>query len=67
MPEAKVKKGALLLDILVKEGLISSKSEGRRLIEQGGVKIDDKVVSDVETEAKEGIYRIGKRKFLKII
>ncbi|HHW46258.1 MAG TPA: tyrosine--tRNA ligase [Clostridiales bacterium] len=35
-----------LLDVMLKAGLIPSKSEGRRLIVQGGVMVDDNKVSD---------------------
>ena len=64
--EAKVKKGTALIDVIVDNGLASSKSDARRVIEQGGVKIDDKIVELVDAEAKKGILKVGKRKFLKI-
>ncbi len=35
-----------LLDLMLKIGLIPSKGEGRRLIQQGGVSIDDKKIAD---------------------
>ncbi len=66
IPEANVKKGTLLIDVLVDNKLASSKSDARRVIEQGGVKIDDKVVDSIEAEAKEGILKVGKRKFMKL-
>lgn len=37
---------ANILNILVKAGLVKSKGEARRLIEQGGVSVDDKKVPD---------------------
>ena len=66
MPEAKVKKGSALIDVLVDEGLIASKSEARRLVEQGGIKLNDTPVSSIEAEVEEGICKVGKRKFLKL-
>ncbi len=36
-----------VLDLLVKCGLISSKGEGKRLIQQGGVSVDDNKVTDM--------------------
>ena len=40
--------GALpVLDLLTECGLIASKSEGRRLIEQGGINIDEQKIGDV--------------------
>ncbi len=36
-----------VLDLLLACGLIASKSEGRRLIEQGGINIDEQKIEDV--------------------
>jgi len=66
IPEVKVKKGTPLVDVLAENGLVVSKSEARRVIEQGGVKINDKVVTSAESRAEEGICKVGKRKFLRI-
>lgn len=58
-----------LVDALVESGLASSKSEARRLIEQGAVKINEEPVKDkdAEVEFKEGdILQKGKRDFRKI-
>lgn len=35
-----------VLDLMIKGGMIKSKSEGRRLIQQGGITVDDNKVSD---------------------
>jgi tyrosyl-tRNA synthetase len=66
MPEAKVKKGTLLIDVLTDNGLAKSKAEAKRLIEQGGVKVNDEAVTSVDVEASEGVVKVGKRKFLRI-
>jgi tyrosyl-tRNA synthetase len=66
MTEASVKKGTLLVDVLVKEKLVTSKSEAKRVIEQGGVKMNDKTVPSIDAKAESGVLRVGKRKFLKI-
>lgn len=58
-----------ILDLMEQAGLIKSRGEGKRLVEQGGVKIDDVVVEnwDGEIEFKGGeIIQIGKRSFIKI-
>lgn len=65
MPEVTVKKGAILIDVLVEQKLIASKSEARRLVEQGGIKVNDKPVDSIEATVEDGIVKIGKRKFLK--
>lgn len=65
-PEVKAKKGTLLIDFLVEQKLVASKSEGRRLIEQGGVKMGDTAIDSIEAQVEAGEYKIGKRKFVKI-
>lgn len=55
--------------ILVKAGLASSKSEARRLIQQGAVRFGDQRVSDVRLPAavEDGmVIRCGKRGFVRI-
>jgi tyrosyl-tRNA synthetase len=41
------KKGILVLDLLQEVGLISSKSEGRRLVQQGGISINGEKITDI--------------------
>lgn len=66
IPEVKAKKGESLLDLLLREKLITSKSDGRRLLEQKGIHLNDKAVTDVNAAAVAGTYKVGKRKFVKI-
>lgn len=71
IPEVKVsdKEGGVLVDFLVRHNLVKSKSEGRRLIEQGGVRVEQKVVEDANKRItpQEGmIIQIGKRKFFRL-
>lgn len=58
-----------LVDILVKAMLASSKSEARRLIQQGGVRIDGNVQkkenSSVELRARS-VIQVGKRRFIRV-
>ena len=59
----------LLVNLLKDAKMIASVSEGNRLIEQGGIKIDSEKVEDQKLQVKKGsenIYQVGKRKFLKI-
>ena len=53
-------------DALVQAKLVPSKSEARRLIEQGGVKLNNKVVQSGEEGISEGVLTVGKRKFAKV-
>jgi len=68
LPEHKTKKGADLAEVLVEAGLISSKSEYRRLIMQAGVKRNNQVVTPEEdpTLADGDTIQVGKRRFLKL-
>jgi len=45
-----------VLDLLVKTGLTASKGEARRLVEQGGISLNDEKVSDVTTTFEKGIF-----------
>lgn len=59
----------LLVDLLFVAGLVSSKSEARRLIRQRGVKLDGSIVEDPEIKvrlAPDTIIQVGKRKFLRL-
>ena len=58
-----------LIDLLYELKMVSSKGEARRLVQQGGVRIDDVVQKDFdkEIEVKNGmIAQVGKRRFVKI-
>jgi len=59
-----------IVDLLVEVKLAASKSEARRLIEQGGIKVDGEVVKDVNKIieiTKDGVLiQRGKRQFVKI-
>ncbi len=66
MPEIKATKGELLIDLLVRAEIVTSKSEARRLIEQKAVTMNEKLVDAFDVVAEKGITKVGKRKFLKI-
>jgi len=53
-------------DVMTESGLAESKSEAKRLIQQGGVTLNDKKITDPDSQIEEGILRVGKRKFKKI-
>ena len=58
-----------LVRLLVKAGLVKSNGEGRRSIQQGGVRINGEVVDDVDLdwEAEPGaVIQIGKRRFARV-
>ncbi|MFA5359614.1 MAG: tyrosine--tRNA ligase [Patescibacteria group bacterium] len=60
-----------IVELLLQVGLAASKSEARRLIEQGGVKVDGNVIKDinkiVEIVENGVLLQKGKRGFVKVI
>ena len=60
-----------LAELLAETGLAASKGEAKRLIEQGGVKIDGEKASnsaaEISVSDNEILMQVGKRKFLKLI
>jgi tyrosyl-tRNA synthetase len=68
MPKLKVKAGMTVMDALIASALCPSKSDARRQIEQGGVKLDGKVVKDAGMSVKAGaVIQKGKRHFVKLV
>jgi tyrosyl-tRNA synthetase len=71
MPEVRLDEPVSLLALLKDAGLISSTSEGRRLVEQGGVKLDGQTVGDIKLELAptggEQVVQVGRRKFVRLI
>lgn len=58
-----------ILDLLVSQKLATSRSEGRRLVEQGGVKIDQQVVTDWQHPVhikNNAVLQVGKRRFIRV-
>ena len=62
--------GIGILTLLVKCGLAASNGEGRRLVQQGGISINDTKVTDPQTmlrPERELIIREGKKVFHKVV
>ncbi len=60
--------GSTILDVLTISNLASSKSEARRLVEQGGVKIDEEKITDPNYTIDKEVVVIqkGKKAFKKV-
>lgn len=58
---------AICLDILVSAGLVSSRSQGRRMVEQNAVKLDGVTITNWNTRLHPGVLQVGKRKFIMLI
>ena len=70
MPEYKLTESEKLIGIMVKNGMVASNGEGKRMITQGGVRIDKEKVDDIHSTIEPGknvVLKVGKRKFLRII
>lgn len=72
MPEVEVdltENGVSITHLMKEIGLVDGTSEGGRLIQQGGVKVDGEKVSDKNLHFKEKktiILQVGKRRFAKV-
>jgi tyrosyl-tRNA synthetase len=69
IPEVSISSADTILDIIIKAKLTSSKSEARRLILQGGVRVNGEVITDfLSSDFKnEDLIQVGKRKFVKVV
>jgi len=61
-----------LVELLQQAGLVQSKSEGRRLIQQNGVRLNGDIVADVDATVQPAAHhdqflRAGKRNYLRIV
>jgi len=59
-----------VVDIVYAAGFAPSKSQARRLVQQGAVKLDGERVTSIEVEIKvegEGVLQVGKRRFLRLV
>ncbi len=67
IPDYHFEKDQTILDVLISAQLVSSKTEGRRIIEQNGVKLDGETIRDGKmTIPHAGVLQVGKRHFLRI-
>jgi tyrosyl-tRNA synthetase len=68
IPTLRVTPGLMLTDALVASALVSSKTDARRQVEQGGVKIDGTVIRDPAALVRAGqVIQKGKRYFVKFV
>lgn len=74
LPREEFQKGIGVLDLFARTSLCASRSEARRLVTQGGARIQDQVIHDPETIVQEQfiqdgqlILKAGKKRFFRII
>ena len=69
IPQIKIESDTHIVELIKISKLVESKSEVRRLIKQGAIKINNETIQDIHflvSSNKEIIIKIGKRKFLKV-
>ena len=71
IPEFTICSEELIVNIVFDSGILKSKGEVRRLIKQGGLKLNDTKVVDIQAKIlprdEDQILKIGKRRFLKVV
>ena len=71
MQVRKINSDIALLELLTEEGLVASKGEGKRLLNQNAIKINGQVCNDINfvisSSEQEFVIKVGKRRFLKVI
>jgi tyrosyl-tRNA synthetase len=68
MPEFTISDGQTVLDVLIAAGMVGSKSDGRRMVDQKGVKLDGEVLANAgQPFPHAGVLQVGKRHFVRII
>ena len=75
MPTTNLNEGIGVLDLFAEAGLASTKSDARRLVEQGGAFINEEKISEIKAiigkekldKDNEMILRAGKKRFMRII
>jgi tyrosyl-tRNA synthetase len=58
-----------IIDLIVAANLAASRSEARRLVQQGGVKLNDATIDQIDAviPANEAVLRVGRRKFVRLV
>ena len=70
MPEYQLSQPEKLISVITGNGMVASNGEARRMISQGGVRINKEKVADIHTMLEPGeemVIKVGKRNFLKVI
>lgn len=70
MPEVSISEPVWIVELLEANGIVSSRGEARRLIEQGAISIDGERIDDQMYEVPvdgEHVLKVGKRRFLRVL
>jgi tyrosyl-tRNA synthetase len=68
MPEYALQPGQTVLQVMVGAGLVASNGEGRRMLQQNGVRLDGATLTDAHAPFPgQGVLQVGKRKYVRVI
>jgi len=67
MDEFVLTPGQKCLDVLVDAGMVKSRTDGRNMITQNAVKLNEELVTGWNAELSEGVLQVGKRKFVRLV
>ncbi len=69
MPTFTMQSAMPIIDLIMAANLAPSRSEARRLVQQGGVKLNDQKIDQVDAVIPpgEGVLKVGKLKFLRLV
>jgi tyrosyl-tRNA synthetase len=71
MPEVRIAGGATVVDAIITANLARSRSEARRLVEQGGVYLDGDRVEELDAPIAfpngSRVLRVGRRRFARLL
>lgn len=67
MPQYNLAGEKAIVDVLIESGIVKSKNEARRIIQQGGVEFEGAKITDINAKLiSPGVVKVGSRRFLKI-
>lgn len=68
IPEVTCQEGDEISDVLIKEGVVSSKTDWRRLVEDGAVMdVDGETILNPKEKVRNVTLKIGKKRFIKLV
>jgi len=65
--ELKTEAGIKIVDLLTEKGIVKSKSDFRRLVDEGAVTLEGEKITDANATVSAGVLKVGKKRFVKLI
>jgi len=69
VPQFALREPTSIVDLVAAAGLAPSKSQARRLVQQGGVRLNGERVDDISlvVPAQEAVLQVGRRRFVRLV